>query len=359
MPTRRSTLTALAGLPLLASSRPSRAANPDHKPLRYIQIGTAHAHANKISVYRESPDWEVVGVVEPDPGRARRAQDDATYRDLPFYSLDDALALPDLDAAGVETEVKDLLTYAGRAVDAGLHVHLDKPAGESLEDYASILARAEQAGKVVQMGYMFRFNPAIIFLHQCLKQGWLGDVFEAHAVMSKVVSPAERKSLGQYPGGIMFELGCHIIDLTVGVLGAPSSVSPFNQQIVAAEDDLVDNMLSVFTYPSATATVRSSALEVEGFARRQFTVCGTAGTLHVQPLDRPSVTLSLDQDRTSPEGRTFKKGTQTLEFGAYPRYVGDAADLAAIIRGEAENRFPPAHDLAVQKAVLLASSLID
>ncbi|MEZ6079642.1 MAG: hypothetical protein R3C56_29430 [Pirellulaceae bacterium] len=37
------------------------------RPIRVGQIGVGHAHANKLAVYRASPDYEVVGVVEPDP----------------------------------------------------------------------------------------------------------------------------------------------------------------------------------------------------------------------------------------------------------------------------------------------------
>ena len=44
------------------------------------------------------------------------------------------------------------------------------------------------------------------------------NVFEVHAVMSKVVGPDERTALAAYRGGIMFELGCHVIDLVVGVV---------------------------------------------------------------------------------------------------------------------------------------------
>ena len=35
------------------------------------QIGVGHAHATKLSVYRHSPDYEVVGIVEPDPRPAQ------------------------------------------------------------------------------------------------------------------------------------------------------------------------------------------------------------------------------------------------------------------------------------------------
>ena len=112
-------------------------------------------------------------------------------------------------------------------------------------------------------------------------------------------------------------------------------------------------MLAVFDYPSATATVRSSALEVEGFGRRHIALAGTGGTAHIQPLDRPGLRLSLSRDHGQ-----FKKGTQEIPFEPpYQRYVGDAADLAAIIRGEKASDFPSSHDLAVQRSVLLACGL--
>ena len=45
----------------------------------------------------------------------------------------------------------------------------------------------------MQMGYMYRYNPAVVLLREFLKSGWLGEVFEVHAVMSKVVEAAERR----------------------------------------------------------------------------------------------------------------------------------------------------------------------
>jgi len=157
----------------------------------------------------------------------------------------------------------------------------------------------------------------------------------------------------------MFELGCHIIDLTVGVLGRPDKVTSYPRRVIESEDDtLVDNMLAVFEYPGATATVRSTALEVEGFSRRHFAVCGTEGTFHIQPLDRPTVQLSLSQERQFPgETKVYSKGRSEIQFDPYERYVGDAADLAATVRGEKENAFPSSHDLAVQAAVLEASAM--
>src|SRR3954464_11740869 len=128
---------------------------------------------------------------------------------------------------------------------------------------------------------MFRYKPPVVLLREVLKKGWLGEVFEVHAAMSKVVDPAGRKRLAEYRGGMMFELGCHVLDLVLGVLGAPKEVAAFHCHSSALNDRLLDNMLAVLSYPRALATVKSSALEVEGFDRRHLVVCGTEGTFHI------------------------------------------------------------------------------
>ncbi len=353
MMNRRTLLAAAAALPTVSLGLTG-------KPiLKYLQIGTGHPHANKIGGYEASDEWEVVGIVEEDPELLARAKENPIYKDFPFLTLEEGLHVEGLSVVGIETEVRDLLKYAEIAVDAGFHLHLDKPAGASFPAYERLMKKADAANLVVQMGYMYRFNPAVELLHRMLNAGWLGEVFETHAVMSKVMDPTSRQVVDEFSGGTMFELGCHIIDLTVGVLGRPDKVTSYPRRVIESEDDtLVDNMLAVFEYPGATATVRSTALEVEGFSRRHFAVCGTEGTFHIQPLDRPTVQLSLSQERQFPgETKVYSKGRSEIQFDPYERYVGDAADLAATVRGEKENAFPSSHDLAVQAAVLEASAM--
>jgi predicted dehydrogenase len=114
----------------------------------------------------------------------------------------------------------------------------------------------------------------------------------------------------------------------------------------------MDNMLAVFEYPRATATIKSSAMEVDGGERRHLVVCGVEGTFHIQPLDNPSARVALSKPRG-----TYRRGYQDIAFPKYTRYVDDAADMARILRGEKPTDFPYSHDLMVQTAVLQASGL--
>lgn len=321
-------------------------------PIRIGQIGVGHAHASKMGVYRQSKDYEVVGIVEPDAELRRRAESQPAYKDVSWMTQEELLGAPGLEAVLVETRVRDLLDTAEACVAAGKHVHLDKPAGESLPQYRRLLDAAAKKKLLVQMGYMFRYNPGVVMLREFLREGWLGDVFEVQAVMSKVVPPAERQRLAEYAGGIMFELGCHVIDLVVGVLGKPAEVVAFSQHASGQDDRLVDNMLAVLRYPRALASVKSSAQEVEGGERRHLTVCGTEGTFHIQPLDAPKARIALSRARGS-----RKAGLEEINLPKYTRYVDDAADMARILRGEKESDFSYAHDLAVQETVLRASGL--
>lgn len=352
VPTRREFLAASTAAGAAWLTNPTLGQTQAKRPIKIGQIGTGHAHATKLSVYRDSPDYEVVGLVEPDPALRTAAEEKPVYQGLPWMTQEQLLNDDALDAVLVETEVRDLLDTAEVCVAAGKHVHLDKPAGESFPQYQRILADAERQNLMVQMGYMYRYNPAVLLLQECLANGWLGDVFEVHTVMSKVVPDANRTKLATYPGGILFELGCHILDLVIGVLGAPTNVTPFAQHVSERDDKLLDNMLAVLTYPQATASIKSSAQEVEGFARRHFVVCGTGGTFHIQPLDAPKVEVAFSQDRGD-----YSRRYQTVTFPKFTRYVADAADMAQVIRGEKASSFSYDHDLTVQRTLLQGCGL--
>jgi predicted dehydrogenase len=316
------------------------------------QIGTAHAHASgKMAALKKlRDDYEIVAVVEPDPDRQRRAKDQGAYRGLAWMTEEQLLNTPGLQAVAVETEVAELVPTALRCAAAGMHVHLDKPAGTSLATFQRLLDEAGRRGRTVQMGYMFRHNPAFRFCFQAVREGWLGEVFEVDGVISKTVNAQQRRELARCPGS-MFELGCHLIDALIQVLGKPARVSSFSRRTRPEQDDLADNQLAVFEYAKATATIRSTLLEVEGQQRRQFVVCGEHGTVEIRPLEPPRLLLALDRPLPG-----YQKGYQEVPLPPLPgRYDDQLLELARIIRGEKEPEYPAGHDLAVQEAVLRAS----
>ena len=317
------------------------------------QIGVGHAHASgKMAAYRRSDEYEVVGIVESDRGLRASAGAGEAYKGLKWMTAEQLLNTPGLQAVAVETRVKDLLKTAETCVEAGMHIHLDKPAGESLPHFRRILDAAARKHLLVQMGYMYRYNPGFVLIRNFLKKGWLGQPFEIHTVMSKLVGAGSRRAISAYKGGTMFELGCHIIDGVLSMMGPPEKIHAFPRHSAKSNDNLADNMLAVFEYPRATVTVRSSVNEVDGGARRHFCLCGSQGTVHIQPLDNPSAKVALSTNHGK-----FKKGYQDVTFPKYVRYIDDAADMARIIRKEKDADFSYEHDYQVQRTILLASAM--
>lgn len=321
--------------------------------IRVGQIGTGHAHADgKLAALRRSAEYEVVGVVEPDERLRRAAMARKDYQGVAWLTEEQLFNAPGLKAVAVETEVKDLLPVGARCVAAGLHVHLDKPAGESLPEYRRLLDAATQRKLTVQMGYMFRYNPGFEFCFKAARDGWLGRISGIEAVIGKASPAGERAKLLPYRGGTMFELGCHVIDAVVTLLGRPDRVTAHARHSGDFADDLLDNQVATLEYAHALVTVRSSLVEVAGNVRRQFVVVGNQGTVDLRPLEPPAIRLALAEPRGE-----FKKGYQDVKVPSLPRYEADFVDLARVIRGEKPFAWTPAHDLAVQETVLRASGL--
>lgn len=335
----------------LSVATSSSHAESKKEKIKIGQIGTGHAHASGVfsQLRQVTDDFEVVGIVENDPKR-RKGLGDA-YQGVKLVSEEQLLNTKGLQAVVVETEVQDLLPTARRCVEAGMNIHLDKPAGENLRDFKQLLDEVAKRKLHLQMGYIYRYHTAMQFCYKAVADGLIGDVFEVHAVMSKKVGPDSRKYLARFAGGSMFEIGCHVIDATVRVLGRPDAITAHARKTHPDRDELVDNQLAVFDYPNAIASIRSALIEYEGFARRQFRVCGEFGTFDLQPLGGQTFQLALERPHD-----TYKTGYQEVTLPKGPGiFVSAFKDMAAVLRGEKENDYPLSHELAVHEAILRAS----
>lgn len=333
------------------------AADPARPRIKVGQIGIGHNHASaKMATFRKLADcFEVVGVVEPSPEWRKKRGNDPAYRGLTWMTEEQLLNTQGLAAVAVETDVCDLVPTAVRCIDAGMHLHLDKPAGESPAPFKRLIEEAGRRHLTVQLGYVYRNNPAVQFCQRAVREGWLGQVFEVHAVMSRYQPLAYRQWLGQFRGGSMYIFGCHLIDLVISMLGKPDRITSFQRQ-THSDVRVYDNGLAVLEYPKTTATIRAASLEVEGYQRRQLVVCGDEGTIDIRPLEtfdiRPPRPLKLSLTLSSPR-ESFTKGSQEVVFPTpLGRYDDQLTELARIIRGEIENPYSLSHEWMVQESLL-------
>lgn len=333
--------------------------------IRIGQLGIGHNHAaDKMAALRKLTDqFEVVGVAEPNPEWRRKRESDPAYRGLPWLTEEELLNTPGLQAVAVETDGFDLVPTAQRCAERGLHIHLDKPGGESLPAFRRLLETCERKRLALQLAYVYRYNPAIRFAVDAVKAGWLGDVFELHAVMSRYDgdNDAYRRWLAQFKGGAMYIFAGYLVDVVVTMMGRPDKVTPFLKY--TRDDGLVDNGLAVLEYARASATVRVSVEEVDGMKHRRLIVCGTQGTVEICPLEAPAARYCSDPlvarltlKRAVPG---FEAGTHRVDCGPLgDRYAAQLREFAEVIRGEKANPFDYRHELLVQETLLAAAGYL-
>ena len=148
----------------------------------------------------------------------------------------------------------------------------------------------------------------------------------------------------------MFELGSHLVDIVVRLLGAPVKVTPHLQR--RGGDSLADNCLAVFEFPKAQAIVTSSALQPNAGPHRFLEILGTNGVAHVQPIEPPALTLEL-----ATAAGPHPAGVHKVPLPEYRRYVGELCELAAAVREGSQLSVTPEQDLQIQTALLAASEM--
>ena len=252
------------------------------KKIKIGQIGICHEHANgKINTLKGLPDvFEIVGVVddrESSKGAKFLPADLLKpYEGLKFMTEEELFNVPGLQAVTVEVPNTDLVPTALRCMERNLALHMDKPGGEDLKLFGKLRKGCEDKNLPFQIGYMFRGNPAIQLAIRAVKEKWLGEIFEIQASMNhNYGNAAYHEYLGAFKGGIMFNLGCHLIDFIMKLAGRPDKITPFLKSTPGTPSSFKNNCVAVLEYPNSTATIRAASIEVEGQGYRLLKICGT------------------------------------------------------------------------------------
>ena len=115
---------------------------------------------------------DVVGVVDSVPELAKKVADQYGVEHA-LTSLDDALALRDVDAAILATPTQMHAAQAIQCMDAGKHVEVEIPVADSLADAKAVLEKQKETGLVCQVGHTRRFNPSHQWVHDRISAGEL------------------------------------------------------------------------------------------------------------------------------------------------------------------------------------------
>lgn len=340
--------------------------------LKVVQIGVCHAHGTSgfNSILRQPEYFEVLGfAVTPEELKedAELCKQIITeYRDerqIPMYTVEEALHLPGVEAAVVETREKYLVQYARLVAKAGLHIYMDKPGGWNLTEFEALVTEAKERQLAFCIGYMYRFNPKIMEIKERIKQGEIGEVYCVEAHMDCEYKIEDRKQYCNFPGGMMFFLGCHLIDLIYSIQGEPEEIYPMTCSTGFDNLDVDDYGMVVYRYKNGISFAKSCAKECGGYMRRQLVVCGSKGTFELKPLEAFEPGTERDYLYTEMREVGENKGWQfeglhskTNYFNRFDAMLRNFADVA---KGRKENPFTYDYELALFKLLLKSCAHID
>jgi predicted dehydrogenase len=172
---------------------------------------------------------ELRGICTPN----RQAAAEACARlGVEFYTdnVDALLARGDIDAVAVSTPNAFHREHVLKALAAGKHVYCDKPLATDAACAREMADEAKRRGVTAQMVMHNRFFPATLRAKQLMDEGKIGDItaFRGAYLHSGSVDPARPIGWKQDEkfggGGVLLDLGSHVLDLLYSLLGKYSEV---------------------------------------------------------------------------------------------------------------------------------------
>ncbi|RQG97154.1 Gfo/Idh/MocA family protein [Natrarchaeobius chitinivorans] len=182
------------------------------RPIRVGVVGVGAMGENHARVYSELRDVDLVGVADHDPDVARRVATEYGTEALEMERL-----LERCDAVTVAVPTHAHYETVSRCLESGVHVLVEKPIAETVEQGRKMATLARTAGLVLQVGHIERFNPAVQTVSELIDDL---DVISLEA--ERLGPPIDRTA----PGNVVFDLMVHDVDIVASLLDDdPESIS--------------------------------------------------------------------------------------------------------------------------------------
>ena len=325
------------------------------KKIKIAQIGTSkNSHGLDIwrTLVKMNDIFEVVGYALPEGEREKfptQAEGMSEYREM---TVEEILNDPEIEAVAVETEEIYLTKYALMVAKAGKHLHMEKPGGTDVTLFRELVSTLREKNLVFSLGYMYRFNPKIKEAMEKIELGELGEIYAVEAHMD-CIHPAEtRQWLSNFPGGMLFFLGCHLIDLIYRIQGEPLEVIPLSCSTGFDGVTAEDYGMAVFKYKNGVSFAKTSACERGGYRRRQLVICGEKGTIEIRPLESSCDKGLYTVYRDYFEDAWHKDWNESVSE-PYNRYKDMVENFALMVRGK-ENPYSYDYELGLYELILKA-----
>ncbi len=294
---------------------------------RLLVVGCGSIGERHIRCLRSCEGVEVTAC-DPRPQRLEQMRElYATTGSISDYAQAD---LGDFDAVLVCTPTDQHIPQAMRAVEAGCHVFVEKPISTELTGVRELCEAAEDAGLVLQVGYVLRHHPMIAEARRLVVEGAIGDIYMADIHTGSYIADARpeysqlywaRRSTG---GGVLYDAS-HEIDLIQWFVGPIAAVSCLARHFRLDVDEDVDDGAVLAMRASSGVLVSMFCNDIQRALRRGGQIIGAEG----------NVEYSYQEGRVSVyDAETGVWAHRQRDYERDDFYINQMRNFCAAIRGE-------------------------
>lgn len=234
-------------------------------------VGAGIMGSNHARVLQAIPQAEVVVVADPDAEKGKRLAD---HVGATFEPRLDALA-GQVDAAIVATPTETHAEVAATLMEAGLDVLIEKPIAPTVEEAKDLVGVARKHDRILMIGHVERFNPAVLELDRYVDGLIHVDVRRVGSFTPRITT------------GVVLDLMIHDVDLVNSLAGGePVTVSSLTRRVRTDSEDIATCVLTYASGVSASLT----ASRVSQSKQRQVELTQHANVV-VADLLRQQVTI--------------------------------------------------------------------
>ncbi|WP_026923223.1 Gfo/Idh/MocA family protein [Glycomyces arizonensis] len=299
---------------------------------RFAIIGAGVISSSHAEALQSFPGQaELAAVVDLNPDRARSMAE--RYGAKAFGDIETAVAATGANVAAVCTPTGLHGDAAVRAMEAGAHVMIEKPADITADRIDRVIAARQRTGKLVAVVSQHRFDPATETVIDAIRAGELGRLTSGTANIdwwrgqTYYDSGAWRGTWEFDGGGALMNQGVHTVDLLVAAMGRPVEVVGF------------------------TATLAHERLETEDVAVGAVRFdSGAVGTIHASTAVYPGLTARLQIH--GDKGSAVIENDRLVFFHRTPAGA-DRPEVFMGVQGQSPNQADEHRSGAAQPAALV------
>jgi predicted dehydrogenase len=222
--------------------------------IRVAVIGAGDFGRNHIRVYRELPNVELAGIIDTNSERAQKVAAEFGCAVIP--------SLAELRSRAVAVSVTVPTTEHARVgcevLSTGLDALVEKPIASSLDEADALVAAAQKHGRILQIGHVERFNPAVLAAEKLIERPLF---FEVHRLG---VFSARSLDID-----VIFDVMIHDLDILLALVGEPvTDVKAVGIPVLTGKVDIAHARLEFES--GAVANVTASRVSTERVRKMRF-----------------------------------------------------------------------------------------